>query len=43
MLIADAPVVWLGGATAAKIPLRAVRLIAAALFAALAIVAVVSG
>ena len=43
MLIADAPVVWLGGAAAAKIPLRTVRLIAAALFAALAIVAMATG
>jgi putative Ca2+/H+ antiporter (TMEM165/GDT1 family) len=43
MLIADVPVVWLGGAAAARIPLRAVRLVAAALFAALAIVALVSG
>ena len=43
MLIADAPVVWLGGAAAAKIPLRPVRLIAAALFAALAVVALVTG
>ena len=43
MLIADAPVVWLGGAAAGRIPLRAVRLFAAALFAALAVVAVVTG
>ena len=43
MLIADVPVVWLGGAAAARIPLRAVRLVAAGLFVALAIVALVSG
>ena len=43
MLIADAPVVWLGGAAAGRIPLRAVRLAAAVLFAVLAIVALVSG
>jgi putative Ca2+/H+ antiporter (TMEM165/GDT1 family) len=43
MLLADVPVVWLGGAAAAKIPLRAVRLVAAGLFVALAIVAVVTG
>ena len=43
MLIADAPVVWLGGAAAGRIPLRAVRLLAAALFAVLAVVAVVTG
>jgi putative Ca2+/H+ antiporter (TMEM165/GDT1 family) len=43
MLIADVPVVFLGQAAAARIPLRLVRLIAAGLFAALAIVAVLSG
>jgi len=43
MLIADAPVVWLGGAAAGRIPLRAVRLFAAALFVVLAIVALVKG
>jgi Ca2+/H+ antiporter, TMEM165/GDT1 family len=43
MLLADAPVVWLGGAAAAKIPLRTVRLIAAALFVALALAALVTG
>ena len=43
MLIADAPVVWLGGAAAGRIPMRAVRLFAAFLFATLAVVAVVTG
>jgi putative Ca2+/H+ antiporter (TMEM165/GDT1 family) len=43
MLIADVPVVFLGQAAAARIPLRLVRLIAAGLFAALAVVAVLSG
>jgi putative Ca2+/H+ antiporter (TMEM165/GDT1 family) len=43
MLLADVPVVWLGRAAAARIPLRAVRLFAAGLFAALAIVALVTG
>ena len=43
MLLADVPVVFLGRAAAAKIPLRLVRLGAAGLFVALAIVAVVQG
>jgi putative Ca2+/H+ antiporter (TMEM165/GDT1 family) len=43
MLLADVPVVFLGQAAAARIPLRLVRLIAAGLFAALAIVAVLTG
>jgi putative Ca2+/H+ antiporter (TMEM165/GDT1 family) len=43
MLGADVPVVWLGRAVAAKISLRAARLVAAALFAALAIAAIVAG
>jgi Ca2+/H+ antiporter, TMEM165/GDT1 family len=43
MLVADVPVVWLGRAVAAKISLRAARLVAAALFAALAIAAIVAG
>jgi putative Ca2+/H+ antiporter (TMEM165/GDT1 family) len=42
MLIADAPVVWLGGAVANRIPLRVVRLVAAGLFAALAVAAVLT-
>jgi len=40
MLVADVPVVWLGRAVAAKIPLSAARLTAAAIFAALALVAI---
>jgi putative Ca2+/H+ antiporter (TMEM165/GDT1 family) len=43
MLLADVPVVWRGRAAAAKIPLRIVRLVAAGLFAALAIVALITG
>ena len=43
MLIADAPVVWLGRAAAGKISLRAARLLAAALFVALAVAAIVIG
>lgn len=43
MLLADVPVVFLGQAAAARIPLRLVRLVAAGLFAALAIVALVAG
>ncbi|HEX8013211.1 MAG TPA: TMEM165/GDT1 family protein [Casimicrobiaceae bacterium] len=43
LLVADVPAVWLGRVAAARIPLRAVRLVAAALFAALAIVALVTG
>ena len=39
MLVADAPVVWLGRAGAAKISLRVARLVAAALFVALALLA----
>ena len=42
MLIADVPVVLVGRAVAARIPLRTVRMVAAALFALLAIVAVVA-
>lgn len=37
MLLANVPVVWLGSRFAAKLPLRATRLAAAALFAALAL------
>jgi len=43
MLLADVPVVFLGQAAATKIPLRLVRFIAAGLFAALAILAVLAG
>jgi putative Ca2+/H+ antiporter (TMEM165/GDT1 family) len=43
MLIADVPVVYLGRAAASRIPLRAVRIVAAILFLALAIFAVASG
>jgi Ca2+/H+ antiporter, TMEM165/GDT1 family len=43
MLIADVPAVWLGGAAATRIPLKAVRLVAAALFVALALIALVTG
>ena len=43
MLVADAPVVWLGRAIAAKISLSAARLVAAALFAGLALVAIFAG
>jgi putative Ca2+/H+ antiporter (TMEM165/GDT1 family) len=43
MLLADVPVVWLGQAAATRIPLRLVRLTAAGLFAALAIVALIAG
>jgi len=39
MLLADAPVVYLGRAAADRIPLRAVRLVAAVLFVVMAIVA----
>ena len=39
MLIADVPVVLIGKAAAARIPMRAVRLVAAALFAALGVYA----
>lgn len=42
MLIADVPVVYLGRSAAARIPLRAVRVVAAALFAILAVVALVA-
>jgi len=43
MLLADVPVVWLGRAAAAKIPLSTARLAAAALFAALAVFAIFAG
>ncbi len=42
MLVADVPVVWLGRAIAAKISLRAARFVAAALFVALALVALLA-
>jgi putative Ca2+/H+ antiporter (TMEM165/GDT1 family) len=42
MLIADVPVVYLGRVAAARIPLRAARVVAAALFAVLAVVALVA-
>jgi putative Ca2+/H+ antiporter (TMEM165/GDT1 family) len=43
MLLANVPVVWLGARFAHKLPLRATRLAAAALFAALAIWIALSG
>ena len=43
MLVADAPVVWLGRVAAAKISLRLARRVAAALFIALALVAIFAG
>jgi len=43
MLVADAPVVWLGRVAAAKISLRLARFVAAALFVALAVVALFLG
>jgi putative Ca2+/H+ antiporter (TMEM165/GDT1 family) len=43
MLVADVPVVWLGRALATKISLRAARLVAAALFVALALAALLLG
>ncbi len=42
MLVADVPVVYVGRAAAGRIPLRAVRIIAATLFAVLAVVALVA-
>ena len=42
-MVADVPVVWFGRAIAAKISLQAARLVAAALFAALALVAIFAG
>jgi Ca2+/H+ antiporter, TMEM165/GDT1 family len=42
MLIADVPVVYLGRAAAARVPLRAMRVVAAALFTVLAVVALVA-
>jgi putative Ca2+/H+ antiporter (TMEM165/GDT1 family) len=41
MLLANAPVVWLGGKAAERLPLRAVRAVAASLFAALGVYALV--
>jgi len=43
MLVADVPVVWLGRALATKISFRAARLVAAALFVALALAALLLG
>ena len=42
MLIADVPVVLVGRAVATRIPMRTVRVVAAGLFALLAIVALVA-
>ena len=42
MLVADVPVVYVGRAAAGRIPLRAVRIIAATLFAVLAVAALVA-
>jgi len=43
MLIADVPVVYLGRAAASRIPVRALRIIAAVIFLALAVFALMSG
>jgi putative Ca2+/H+ antiporter (TMEM165/GDT1 family) len=43
MLIADVPVVYLGRAAASRIPMRAVRIVAAMLFIALAVFALIQG
>ena len=43
MLIADVPVVFLGQVAASRIPMRAVRIVAAVLFLALAVFALMSG
>ena len=43
MLIANVPVVWLGGKAAERLPLRVIRTIAAGLFAALGVWALVGG
>ena len=43
MLIANVPVVWLGARASERLPLRIIRLAAAALFAALGIYALVAG
>jgi putative Ca2+/H+ antiporter (TMEM165/GDT1 family) len=37
MLVADVPVVLIGNASAAKIPIKAIRIVAALMFAALGI------
>ncbi|TMI06802.1 MAG: hypothetical protein E6H46_03975 [Betaproteobacteria bacterium] len=42
MLVADVPVVYVGRAAAGRIPLRAMRIVAATLFAVLAVVALVA-
>ena len=43
MLLANAPVVWLGGKAAERLPLKAIRGVAAALFAALGLYALIAG
>ncbi len=43
MLIANVPVVWLGGKAAERLPLRVIRTIAAGLFALLGVLALVGG
>jgi putative Ca2+/H+ antiporter (TMEM165/GDT1 family) len=43
MLIANVPVVWLGGRAAERLPIGAIRGVAAAVFAALGVYALVSG
>lgn len=43
MLIANAPVVWLGGKAAERLPLRVIRGVAAGLFAVLGVWALVGG
>jgi len=43
MLLANAPVVWLGGVAAERLPLKAIRAAAAALFAVLGVYALLAG
>jgi putative Ca2+/H+ antiporter (TMEM165/GDT1 family) len=43
MLIANVPVVWLGGKAAERLPMKAIRAVAASLFAALGVYALVAG
>ena len=43
MLIANVPVVWLGGKAAERLPLRVIRSIAAGLFALLGVLALAGG
>ena len=43
MLIANVPVVWLGGKAAERLPMKAIRAVAASLLAALGVYALVAG